>query len=110
MFTFVSGAEDETYDESKPLEFVHVVTTNAFDVARVFRYRTDALYYAFDFIGLMGAVPALSLPLYREAYINCNVVTMQSSDEKCDIAVTVRRSRIRRERCSAKTREDHDVE
>lgn len=104
MFQFVSQSEEENFDEEAPLEYVHLVTTNAFDIAKAFRYRTDALFYAFDFISQMGAAPALKYKSYRQAYICTGMVVMRSSDVNCNVAATIRKTEIRRQRCYAKAR------
>ena len=109
MFAFVSQSEDETFDESQPLQYIHLVTTNAFDVAQAFRYRTDALFYAFDFVAIGGAVPALKYAMYRDVYIGSGFVMMRSSDADCDLVVTVRKTEIRREKCYVITSESESV-
>jgi hypothetical protein len=101
MFKFVSQSEDETFEETQPLQHIHLVTTNAFDIARAFRYRTDALFYAYDFISAVGAAPALKYAVYRQSYVGGGMVLMQSSDVNCNLVVTVRKTDIRREKCYA---------
>lgn len=100
MFHFVSGSDSgDNFDENEPLEYVHIVTANVFDLAKAFRYRTDALYYAFDLVEEMGgAVPAERFVKYRDIYISADVAVIQSSDIDCHVVATVRKTHIRRQR------------
>jgi len=99
----IEAIEDENYDEV--IEEVYLVTTNAFDEPKVFRYRVDALHYGFDFVAACGSPPALELVAYNKVLKGTGKVIIRSADIHCGVATTVRKERIRRKACLPKVRE-----
>lgn len=100
MFEFVAGQEQEPEPiEEGVFNYVHVVTSKLFNIAEVFAGEDDALHYALQIFNAIGHVGALTYSAYMEEYVDAHVTTVRAADSKSMVAVTVRKKRIRRDKC-----------
>ena len=99
-FKFVSSQEAEIPEEFGQYgSHVHVVTTQLFDIARVFRDRDDALHYAAQIFKAIEQNTVMTMEDYREEYGTTHHVVIQAASPDCMVQVTVRKLRIRRDKC-----------
>lgn len=97
MFEIESSEEREHYEGVG--DYVHVVTSNLFDIARVFEEPDDALHYAHQILKAIEQVPLLTHDLYWNEYSERHRTTVSAADTRCMITATVRKLRVRRDRC-----------
>jgi hypothetical protein len=95
----VEEAEQPAPEYNKIGEYVHVVTTQLFDIARVFQDRDDALHYALQIFKAIEQTTVLTYDDYREEYGQSHHVYVQAADRNCMVNVTVRKLRVRRDKC-----------
>lgn len=98
MFEVESGEETERPDDGTG-DHVHVVTSNLFDIARVFAGEDDALHYALQIFKAIEVTPLLMYATYKAEYTESHHVRVSAGDLRCMITATVRKLRIRRDRC-----------
>lgn len=98
MFEVESGEETEHPDEGV-CNHVHVVTSNLFNIARVFADEDNALHYALQIFKAIEITPLLTYARYRLEYTESHHVHVSAGDLRCMITATVRKLRIRRDRC-----------
>ena len=101
MFRIESVEEAEQPDDDDDVEgdYVHVVTANLFDIARVFADPYIAMDYALHIFKAFDQTPLLMRAMYLDEYRNRHRITISAADRKSMITVTVRKLRIRNDRC-----------
>lgn len=98
MFEIESGEEVEHPDDGTG-DYVHVVTSNLFDIVRAFANADDALQYAMQIFKAVDQTPLLLYDMYASEYGMRHRTTVSAADRKCMITATARKLRVRRDRC-----------
>ena len=93
MFEYVAETEEGAFNH------VHVVTSNLFNICEVFGGEDDALHYALQIFNGIDQTAALSYAEYMKEYADCHFTTLRAADLNCMVACTMRKKRIRRDKC-----------